>query len=171
MLSGVKLWVLAMLAPGGGCAWLRSRRCAANLTPLARGRLGGWQVGAGEQVLLIELGNMGWGVWGFGGIGCGMVRLSAGSGGAGFGAERPGRWHCAYEVLRSRLRDSARSTIWRSAGWGAVAKRAISSSQMRIAASVLPRSAKVAALANSAMATGSRSGGSGAVAKRASRSS
>ena len=37
MLSPVKLWVLAMLAPKrGGCAWLRSRRCAANLTGLAR---------------------------------------------------------------------------------------------------------------------------------------
>src|SRR5487761_2432916 len=36
VLSPVKLWVLAMLAPSGGCAWLRSRRYASNLTGLAR---------------------------------------------------------------------------------------------------------------------------------------
>jgi len=38
VLSPVKLWVLAMLAPKRDCAWLRSRRCAANLTGLARDR-------------------------------------------------------------------------------------------------------------------------------------
>ena len=38
VLSPVKLWVLAMLAPARGCAWLRSRRYAANLTGLARDR-------------------------------------------------------------------------------------------------------------------------------------
>jgi hypothetical protein len=38
VLSPVKLWVLAMLAPERGCAWLRSRRYAANLTGLARDR-------------------------------------------------------------------------------------------------------------------------------------
>ena len=35
VLSPVKLWVLAMLAPERGCAWLRSHRYAANLTGLA----------------------------------------------------------------------------------------------------------------------------------------
>ena len=38
VLSPIKLWVLAMLAPKRGCAWLRSRRYAANLTGLARDR-------------------------------------------------------------------------------------------------------------------------------------
>jgi hypothetical protein len=50
-LSPVKLWVLAMLAPERGCAWLRSRRKRANLTGLARDASGMPQVGTEEQVL------------------------------------------------------------------------------------------------------------------------
>src|SRR5665213_181629 len=51
VLSPVKLWVLAMLAPKRDCAWLRSRRCAANLTGLARDCLKNARSGRGNRCL------------------------------------------------------------------------------------------------------------------------